>query len=60
MYNYYLIIEKNLERAYRFIKRGFSGCSVVKNLPANAGGTGDMSSIPQSGRFPGEGKGNPL
>ena len=28
---------------------GFSGDSVVKNLPANAG---DMGSIPESGRFP--------
>ena len=31
--------------------------SVVKNLPPNAG---DMSSIPGSGRAPGEGNGNPL
>ena len=30
---------------------------MVKNPPANAGGLG---SIPQSGRFPGEGNGNPL
>ena len=36
---------------------GFPGGSVVKNLPANAGVTG---SIPGSGRFPGEGNGNPL
>ena len=33
------------------------GGSVVKNPPANAGDTG---SIPGSGRFPGEGNGNPL
>ena len=26
---------------------------VVKNLPANAGGTGDLHSIPGSGRSPG-------
>ena len=32
----------------------------VKNLPANAGDTGDMSPIPRLGRFPGVGKGNPL
>ena len=31
--------------------------SVVKNLPANAGA---MGSIPESGRSPGEGNGNPL
>ena len=36
---------------------GFLGGSVVKNLPANAGDTG---SVPGSGRFPGEGNGNPL
>ena len=36
---------------------GFPDGSVVKNLPANAGGLG---SIPGSGRFPGVGNGNPL
>ena len=36
---------------------GFSGSSVVKNLPANAG---DVGSIPGSGSSPGEGNGNPL
>ena len=30
---------------------------MIKNQPANAG---DAGSIPQSGRFPGEGNGNPL
>ena len=39
---------------------GFPGGAVVKNLPANAGDTRDTSSIPGSGRFSGEGKGNPL
>ena len=29
---------------------GSPGDSVVKNLPANAGATGDMGSIPGSGR----------
>jgi len=33
---------------------------VVKNLPANTGDVRDMGSIPQSGRSPGEGNGNPL
>ena len=33
---------------------------VVKNLPANAGEIRDAGSIPESGRFPGEGNGNPL
>ena len=32
----------------------------VKKLSANAGDTGDMSSIPGSGRFPRGGHGNPL
>ena len=38
----------------------FPGSSVVKNLPANAGDTGEAGSIPGSGRFPGGGNGNPL
>ena len=37
--------------------KGFPGGSVVKNPPANAG---DVGSIPDSGRFPGEEKGNQL
>ena len=36
---------------------GFLGGSVVKNLPANPG---DVGSVPGSGRYPGEGNGNPL
>ena len=44
--------------------RYLSGASqvvlVAKNLPANAGDTRDTSSIPGSGRSPGEGHGNPL
>ena len=36
---------------------GFPGGSMVKNLPASAG---DLGSIPGSGRFPGQGNGNPL
>ena len=36
---------------------GFSGDSVVKNPPANAG---DVGSIPQLGRSPGKGNGNTL
>ena len=36
---------------------GFPGGSAVKNLSAN---TGDVGSIPGSGRSPGEGNGNPL
>ena len=36
---------------------GSPGCSVVKNLPANAG---DIGSVSGSGRLPGEGNGNLL
>ena len=36
---------------FRYIR--FPGASVVKNLPASAGGTGDVGSVPGSGRFPG-------
>ena len=38
---------------------GFPGDSVVKNLPANAGDTGDAGPVPGSGRSPGGGNGNP-
>ena len=37
--------------------KGFPGGSVIKNPPANAG---DVGLIPESGRSPGEGNGNPL
>ena len=33
---------------------------MVKNLPANVGDTGDLGSIPGSGRSSGGGNGNPL
>ena len=36
---------------------GFLSGSLVKNTSANAG---DLGSIPELGRFPGEGNGNPL
>ena len=39
---------------------GFLGDSVVKNPLANAGDTGDMDSILESGRSPGGGNSNPL
>ena len=38
----------------------FPGGSVVKNLPAKAGDTGDVGLIPESGRSPGGGNGNPF
>ena len=40
-----------------YAKEGFPGGSEVKNPSANAG---DAGSVPESGRFPGEGNGNPL
>ena len=39
---------------------GFPGDAVVKNLPANAGDSGDVGLIPGSGRCPGVGICNPL
>ena len=39
---------------------GFPGGSVVKESARNAGDTGDVGSIPESGRFPGGGNGNPF
>ena len=39
---------------------GFPGGSVVKNLPANAGDTGDLGLIPGLGRSPGKGNGTPF
>ena len=39
-------------------KGGFPGGSLVKNLPANAGATVDVGSIPGFGRSPGVGNGN--
>ena len=39
---------------------GFPDGTVIKNLPACAGDTGDMGLITGSGRSPGGGNGNPL
>ena len=41
-------------------RHGFPGSSEVKNPPASAGGSRDGSSVPGSGRSPGEGNGDPL
>ena len=38
----------------------FPGGSVGNNPPANAGDTRNMGSVPESGRSPGVGNGNPL
>ena len=39
---------------------GFPGGAVAKNLPAGAGDAGDPGLIPDLGRIPREGNGNPL
>ena len=39
---------------------GFPGSAVMKNLPANAGDTGDVGSVLGSGRSPRGGNGNLL
>ena len=39
---------------------GFPGCTVVKNLPTNAGDAKDPDSIPGLGRSPGIRNGKPL
>ena len=51
-----------IKQAFEFLNRneGFSGGSVVKNLPAVQVDAGDMGSIPESGRSLGGGHGNPL
>ena len=42
-----------------YLKWGFPGVTLVKNLPANAGDAGDTGSILGSERSPGGGNGNP-
>ena len=39
---------------------GLPGGSMVKNMPGNAGEAGDAGSVPESGRSPGVGNGDPL
>ena len=52
-----------MQRADRSLNNGSMGDSqvalVVKNVPANAGDTGDSISIPGLGRSPGVGNSNP-
>ena len=38
----------------------FPGGSVIKNLPANVGDEEDVGLMPEVGRSPGVGNGNPL
>ena len=50
---------QSVEQKYLWINPPmvFPGGLVVKNLPAN---TGDVNSVPEGGRSPGEGNGNPF
>ena len=52
-------ISRCINLARYLLYTGFPGGSVIKNLPANAGKTGDMDSVPELGRFLG-GNGNPV
>ena len=45
---------------WRYSNGGYPGGSVVKNPPDNAGASGDVGSIPGSGRSPGGGSDNSL
>ena len=48
---------------WHLLKQGYGasqGMLAVKNPSTNAGDSGDLHSIPGSGRYPGEGNGNPL
>ena len=47
-----------LTGTHKYISIYISGSAVVKNLPANAGDTKDMGSIPGLGRSSGGGNGN--
>ena len=54
------MLKKKIDMEGISIFRAFQVALVVKNLPANAGATGDAVSILESGRSPGGGCGNPL
>ena len=55
-----MLLSGNSRVSIRTQLMGFPGGTVVKNLPANIGDTGDVGSIPESGRSPREGNGNSL
>ena len=59
---YYNQVPDYLPKIYvcLFPPKGFPGGSMVKNLPASAGATGDLCLIPGLGRSPGGGHGNLL
>ena len=51
------VFQQLLLSNHNLLNWGFPGGSVVQNMPINAR---DVGLIPGSGRFPGEGNGNPL
>ena len=53
-------LKKNWFLEIYYHNLGFPGGLVVNNPPANAGDTKDISLIPGSERYPGEGNGHPL
>ena len=55
----YLLIAMLISRVPT-AKWGFPGGSLVKNSLANAGDTGEVGLIPESGKLPGERSGNPV
>ena len=57
-FNWALKEREDLNRQEKIMD--FSGGTVVRNLPANAGDAGDSGSIPELGGSPGVGNGNPL
>ena len=60
IYSLLFLHQYNMYNVGTIVHVGFSGGSVVKNPPANAGDTRDVGSIPELGRSPGGGQGNPL
>ena len=56
--HYFVFSESQSMKLYGSL--GFPGSTVVKNLPASSGDTGEADSIPGSRRSPEEGNGNPL
>ena len=56
-YTSFMLSEISQVGKWYHLYRGFSGGSVIKNLPASAG---DVGSIAGLGRSPGEGNSNPL
>ena len=55
-----ILLSVSLFHRSRLLLGGFQGGSVIKNLPASAGDTGDASLISGLGRFPNLGNGNAL